>query len=70
MSVKVIIEMRVAGLDDPDLVEDALNGYWRDELDNALWQACKEAGLAVSDTEVLRVRLEAEESEVQIESNG
>ena len=73
MSVKVTVEMRVRGIDDPESVEDALagrEGYWRGELDDALWQACQEAGLAVSDTEVLKVWVEAEEPETHPGSNG
>jgi hypothetical protein len=66
--------MRVSGLDDPEAVEEALAaaraGYWRDELGDALWQACKEAGLTVSDADVQRVRFEAEEPEPPLGSNG
>lgn len=73
MSVKVTVEMRVSGIDDPEAVEDALSrrgGYWRDELGDTLWQACKEAGLTISDADVQRVRLEAEEPETHLGSNG
>jgi hypothetical protein len=73
MSVKVTVEMRVSGIDDPEAVEDALakrSGYWRDEIGDALWQACKESGLTISDADVLRVRFEVEEPETQLGSNG
>ena len=73
MSVKITIEMLVHGLDDPETVDDALAGrtsYWHGELEDALWQGCKDSGLDISETEVLRVRIEADDSQARSRSDG
>jgi hypothetical protein len=73
MNVRVTVEMRVSGIDNPEVLEDALaarSGYWRDELGDALWQACQEAGLTISDADVQRVRFEVEEPETPLGSHG
>jgi hypothetical protein len=74
MSVKVTVQLSVNGIDDPELVEDALlagrSSYWRDEFDDALWQACKNEGLNISDVDIARVWIEADDHKPVSGSNG